>query len=106
MKTNSFSWELSLGTPHRGSDYASWGEIARTIASALLMDTNTSLIRGLEVDSSELDLAREEFAKILRNSRLKIYSFQEGKALTGIKRINRKVCSTHCEQCKNRVPDR
>lgn len=82
---------LFLGTPHRGSSYASWGEIARRIASTVLIDTSTSLLSALQVDSSELELIREEFSKMLRDPRLRIYSFQEAKGLAGIKGANRKV---------------
>lgn len=37
-----------MGTPHRGSeDMAAWGEKGRKIASALLMDSNSSLLDAL-----------------------------------------------------------
>ena len=82
---------IFLGTPHRGANAADWGNIARRVAAAVGFDTNDKLLRSLQVDSSELDLLREEFSKMLRSDAFKIHSFQEGKHLTNVPGLHGKV---------------
>jgi hypothetical protein len=63
---------MFLGTPHRGSDAASWGLLASNIAAAALQDTNSALLTSLEVDSQILDLIQDDFLKILHTKKVAV----------------------------------
>ncbi|OBT53786.1 hypothetical protein VE04_07701 [Pseudogymnoascus sp. 24MN13] len=80
-----------LGTPHRGSTYAGWGEIASNLASLALQDTNKRLIQTLEVNGEVLDNIHEEFKTILSKCGIKVHSFQEAKGISGMKGLDGKV---------------
>ncbi|KFY77721.1 hypothetical protein V498_09277 [Pseudogymnoascus sp. VKM F-4517 (FW-2822)] len=80
-----------LGTPHRGSTYAGWGEIASNLASLGLQDTNRRLIQTLEVNGEVLDNIHEEFKTILSKCGIKVHSFQEAKGISGMKGLDSKV---------------
>ncbi|OAL42678.1 hypothetical protein IQ07DRAFT_686211 [Pyrenochaeta sp. DS3sAY3a] len=41
---------IFLGTPHRGSAYAGWGQIASNLARLALQDSNKKLLETLEVN--------------------------------------------------------
>lgn len=70
------------GCPHRGMVVA-------------LADSNSKLLSDLEVDSEILDIIQDDFLKTLRRtlskSKFRVYSFLEGRPMTGIKGLNRKV---------------
>jgi hypothetical protein len=76
---------LFLGTPHRGSNKAEMGEIARKIASVSGFDTAGQNIRALQVNSNELELIHEAFMRLLNrnDSKLKPFTFQEAKGFAG-----------------------
>ncbi|KAL3962842.1 hypothetical protein ACCO45_004365 [Purpureocillium lilacinum] len=57
-----------LGTPHRGSAVAGWGEIAANLARLALQDSNKRLLETLE-----------------------IHSFQEAQGVSGMKGLDNKV---------------
>src|SRR2546421_3277371 len=80
-----------LGTPHRGSGYAEWGEIASNLARLALYDSNKKIIETLEVNSEVLDNIHEEFKTIVHNSGIKIHSFQEARGIAGMKGLHNKV---------------
>ena len=88
---------IFFGTPHRGSDLASWGLLLSTIAEAVQIDTNKAVLRDLEPTnaSSKLEEMRLDFDDILRNSlrsrELRVYSFQEEDGMTSIKSFGGKV---------------
>tara|TARA_R110002003_G_scaffold1634_3_gene23311 strand:+ start:198 stop:476 length:279 start_codon:yes stop_codon:yes gene_type:complete len=84
---------IFLGTPHRGSAYADWGQIASNLARLVLHDSNKRILKTLEVNSEVLENIQEEFIKIVYNGEIKIHSFQEARAITGIKGLNGKVSS-------------
>jgi hypothetical protein len=84
---------IFLGTPHRGSDYADWGTIAINIAKAALLDTNSAIVKKLKVNSSDLDILRETFSVMMKGSRFKVNTFQEGLGLVGVKGLSGKVSS-------------
>jgi hypothetical protein len=88
---------IFLGTPHRGSSYASWGEIASNLARLALQDTNKKVLETLEVNSEVLDNIHEEFKCIVHKNGIKIHSFQEARGITGVRGLHGKVCSwTSC----------
>lgn len=80
-----------LGTPHRGSSSVTWGQIASNLAALALQDSNDNLLRTLDVNSEVLDMINEEFKNIVYQGKIKIHSFQEARAITGIKGLHGKV---------------
>ncbi|KAJ2987975.1 hypothetical protein NUW58_g4219 [Xylaria curta] len=79
------------GSPHRGSDAVAWGKLASNLFAMALMDANSRLLSDLQVDSRILSLIQANFLKALHREPLRIHSFQEGRALTGVKGLNDKV---------------
>ena len=84
---------IFLGTPHRGSTCADWGQIASNLAQLALQDSNSMILKTLEVNSEVLENIQEEFIKIAYDGDIKIHSFQEARAMTGLKGFNGKVSS-------------
>jgi hypothetical protein len=80
-----------LGTPHRGSAYAGWGQIASNLARLALQDTNKKILETLEVNNEVLDNIHEEFKTIVFKGRIKIHSFQEARGISGMKGLSEKV---------------
>jgi hypothetical protein len=80
-----------LGTPHRGSSYAGWGEIAANIALLSLQGPSKKIIGALEVDGEVLDNIHEEFKAILCENDIKVHSFQEARGISGMKGLDSKV---------------
>ena len=84
---------IFLGTPHRGSAYAGWGQIASNLARVALQDSNKRLLETLEVNNEVLDNIHEEFKTIAFKGTLKIHTFQESRGVSGIKGLSEKVGS-------------
>ncbi|KAK3385401.1 hypothetical protein B0H63DRAFT_182369 [Podospora didyma] len=80
-----------LGTPHRGSAYAEWGQIASNLASLGLQDSNKKRVQTLEVNSEILDNIHEQFKTIVFESSIRIHSFQEARGISGMKGLHNKV---------------
>jgi len=74
---------LFLGTPHRGSNLAEWGETTRRIISAIGFDTNRQNIHNLAIDSSILEDNHERFLKLYNRRKFEICTFQEGRGMSG-----------------------
>ncbi|KAH8589753.1 hypothetical protein B0O99DRAFT_475591, partial [Bisporella sp. PMI_857] len=75
-----------LGTPHRGSkDLASVGEMARKVASAVLMDTNSAMLDALGLKNSELERCQDSFSRLWLSHKFQVKTFQEGFPVTGVK---------------------
>lgn len=79
------------GSPHRGADAAAWGKLASNLFAMALMDANSKLLSDLQVDSRILSLIQDNFLKALYREPLRIHSFREGKAISGVKGLNEKV---------------
>jgi hypothetical protein len=75
---------IFFGTPHRGSDYASIAQVVESAAS-ILFSTNSKLLDNLVPDGDVLERIRLDFVRLLKEHRFKVYSFQEGKGLSGFK---------------------
>lgn len=75
-----------LGTPHRGSaEFAKLGDTMRKVAGTLLrIDSNSSIVRALGVDSPELELSRESFLQQWRTRKFQVKTFQESLPMTGV----------------------
>ncbi|KAK4249589.1 putative kinesin light chain [Corynascus novoguineensis] len=82
---------IFLGTPHRGSAYAGWGEVVSNLALLALQDSNKNIMKTLEVNSEVLDNIHEEFKTIADQSRIRIHSFQEARGISGMKGLHNKV---------------
>lgn len=65
-----------LGTPHRGSDWAQWGEIARVLVN-VIFDTNSQLIKDLEVYGRRLTELQDHFVNLLYHRTFYVYTFTE-----------------------------
>lgn len=88
---------IFFGTPHRGSDMASWGLLLKNIAQVALMDTNDAILIDLDPKrgSSKLEELRLDFDDVLRDSQrtkeLRVFSFQEEQGMTGVSLLSGKV---------------
>ena len=80
---------MFLGTPHRGSPYASYGKILGNIANMTLHASlthrfiggvRTPLIKTLTRESRELEAISEDFDSIAQESELAIISLYETEA--------------------------
>ncbi|KAG6988517.1 hypothetical protein G7Y79_00072g097790 [Physcia stellaris] len=87
-----------FGTPHRGAGGAEWGIVLSNIVGTIPLgpSTYTEILRGLSPDSEKLDSLTRDFNDILNadipvQQKIKIFSFQEGKGMTGIARFDGKV---------------
>ncbi|KAK0639727.1 hypothetical protein B0T16DRAFT_395401 [Cercophora newfieldiana] len=72
---------IFLGTPHRGSELASQGDIVAAIAKTLGLSANSSLIRLLNKESDVLGHQRRGFSTI--SSKLHVTCFSEEKETGG-----------------------
>ena len=79
-----------LGTPHRGSDWTGWGEIARTIAG-VIFDTNPSLIKHLKVNGEPLMQLEKNFGSLVYRRTFWVYTFTEAKGFKPLPFLNSKV---------------
>jgi hypothetical protein len=62
---NSTAAIIFLGTPHRGStDMVALGDIARRIASLVLMDNNSAMLDALGLKTSDLERCQDSFPRI------------------------------------------
>jgi len=90
---------IFLGTPHRGSSKAAWGQIASNLACLAFQDSNKKLLTGLEVSSEVLDNIHEDFKTIVSTEQMKIHSFQEAQGISGVKGLSGKVCFVYNHKC-------
>ncbi|KAL9123952.1 MAG: hypothetical protein Q9217_006671 [Psora testacea] len=80
-----------LGTPHRGSTWAGWGEIASNLVRQALQDPHKKIVEALNVDSEVLDNIHEQFRDIVFQHGIQIHSFQEARGISGVKGLHEKV---------------
>ncbi|KAJ4319205.1 hypothetical protein N0V84_006487 [Fusarium piperis] len=78
---------LFLGTPHRGSDLASWGTMLSAMlkAASFGTSTDTQLPKDLEPDSRDLERISQSFKA--RSAGLRIYSFYETEKMDFMKTV-------------------
>ena len=82
---------IFLGTPHRGSGYAGWGQIASNLARLAQQDSNKKILETLEVSSEILDNIHEDFKTVVSKGGIKVHSFQEARGMAGMKGVDGKV---------------
>lgn len=97
---NSTYATIFFGTPHRGSEIATWGLLLSNIANALTIDTKNAILRDLDPSSGSTKLEESilDFDDILRDQDrmkrlkdLKVFSFQEEQGMTSVKGLGGKV---------------
>jgi hypothetical protein len=66
-----------LGTPHRGTDIASWGDTLATCAAALGLGPDTGLLNILRKDSNRLREIFSNFAVLANEMGLDLTCFHE-----------------------------
>ena len=79
-----------LGTPHRGSDWAGWGEIARKFAG-LIFSTNPSSIKHLKVNGEPLMQLEKYFGSLVYRRTFWVYTFIEAKGFKPVPLLDSKV---------------
>ena len=91
-----------FGTPHRGANAAAYGEIMSNVVGFLPGGPSVykEILRGLKPDGEKLSNVEKDFNDILNKDirpgeKLKIYSFQEGKPVSGVKGFDGKVTRTY-----------
>ena len=80
-----------LGTPHRGSNWASWGEIATGLAGTIF-DTNPGLVKHLEVNGEALMQLEKNFRILLYKRTFLTKTFSEGRNFKPHLFLRSKVC--------------
>lgn len=70
-----------MGTPHRGSQIASYADIAVTCIKAVGFKANTSNLQHLRLDSDDLDELGSQFGSLLQTEGIKVLTFFELKPL-------------------------
>jgi hypothetical protein len=92
---NSTIGVVFLGTPRKGSPgLASLAQtVRRTAGFVLRIDSNSTILRTLGVDSPELELCHESFITQWRERNFRVKTFQEAHGVTGINlgRLGEKV---------------
>ena len=81
-----------LGTPHRGSDWTGWGEMARGLAG-VMFDTNPTLIKHLRVNGEPLMQLEKHFGSLIYRRTFWVYTFIEAKGFKPLPFLNSKVVS-------------
>jgi hypothetical protein len=82
---------IFLGTPHRGSKYASWGTIVSSLAQTTLLDSNRRILEALQLHDGVLDGIHQRFVNVVGDSDIQIHSFQETHGVAGVKGLHGKV---------------
>jgi hypothetical protein len=66
-----------MGTPHRGSQLASYADIAVTCIKAAGVKANISNIHHLKLDSDILEEIGSQFGSLLQSEQIKVLTFYE-----------------------------
>lgn len=97
---------IFCGTPHRGASAAAWGSLVSRLAAVALTDSNTRLLSDMEIDSQILDMIQDNFLRTLQyHPSLRVHTFLEGKAMTGVKGIDGKVRNFQALRAKFKFSD-
>lgn len=113
---------LFLGTPHKGSDIASWGSFLEWLCKAVpkkALDTSDQLVEALKANSETLQNIDRQFSQMIENFHL--YFFHEAKPTdfkTTLRFVSnssgpkantnldldcrRRVCCTNAARCRAR----
>jgi hypothetical protein len=70
-----------MGTPHRGSQLASYADIAVTCVKAVGFKANTVHLLQLKLDSDDLEDLGSQFGSLLQSEGLKVLTFYKLKPM-------------------------
>lgn len=73
-----------LGTPHKGSNLASWGVLASNLAKVALQGPNERILKALKPNNELLENLHVVFRQMLEDNIFKIHSFYETQPMLGI----------------------
>ena len=82
---------MFFGVPHRGSDYANLGLMAKDIALAVGFSANDANLRDLKPNAEYAQMLNSEFGKMLIADPFDIDTFQEAFGFKGIRGLSGKV---------------
>ena len=68
---------IFMGTPHRGSQLASYADLAVTCIKATGIKANTANLRHLKLDSDDLEELGTQFGSLLQSESIKVLTFYE-----------------------------
>lgn len=80
-----------LGTPHRGRHEAAWDATASNLARLVFQDSREGLIQNLDMNNEGLDTIQDEFLDIVRDSGIRIHSFQEARETSNAEGLSAKA---------------
>ncbi|MCJ1424016.1 hypothetical protein MMC29_001903 [Sticta canariensis] len=79
-----------LGTPHKGSNWAGWGDIASGLAS-VVMDTNSRELKHLKPNGEALMQLEKNFEELIGLRTFWIYTFTEAKGYKPLPLLKSKI---------------
>jgi uncharacterized membrane protein len=88
-----YEWTRAIfffGTPHQGSNFAAWAEIARGFAK-VIFDTNSKSVKQLKVHSESLVQLQKHFDALIYKRTFWIYTFTEAQGYRPVPLLNSKV---------------
>lgn len=79
---------MFFGTPHKGSDAATWAQIGTKIVAMAKLDALEHLSGSLKLDSEILNIVHSDFMKLLHGGAFYIHVFQEARPMgKGMKKV-------------------
>lgn len=79
---------MFFGTPHKGSDAATWAQIGTKIVAMAKLDALEHLSGSLKLDSEILNNVHSDFMKLLHGGAFYIHVFQEARPMgKGMKKV-------------------
>ena len=83
---------MFFGTPHKGSDAATWAQIGTKVVAMAKLDALEHLSGSLKLDSEILNNVHSDFMKLLHGGAFYIHVFQEGRPMgKGMKKVYHSV---------------
>jgi len=70
-----------MGTPHRGSQLASYADVAVACVKAVGFKTNSANIHHLKLHSEDLEELDTQFGSLLQSEKIKVLTFYELKPM-------------------------
>jgi len=72
---------IFLGTPHRGSTYASLAELVASVVKVVYFNISTSILKDLRVDASILEVLDDSFSRLYSTYGFALFTFEESQGL-------------------------
>lgn len=80
-----------LGTPHSGSNFAPFGEIAARVIRAVGFDVAVQNLESLKPNNASLELLQEEFYTLFKREPFDVITFQEAHGIASFGLLSDKV---------------